>query len=536
MAASSSNPAPEPVPLLLPPPPQEPAPLSPPLTTPPEARPKPIPTVADNFRSLLRSGEALIRFAFRGNSGRPAPRNPPPPRPPSQQHTHHHNRPAEIMKRLQREKFADMIKHMDGHEQIDRLVALYTSSAKGFHLPELPVRVKVALDAAGALLLVDGDELEQARDRLAKARNTTGLSSRFVFESSTRGGKDTVAAELATGLGAAAAASGRPLELTRLQYCAHVSDLLSMTLVPFGAQCNNFLHGSSLIQSIQSRALSGGPPSYSERHDCGAGVSIKGSRFRASIAELIFGSPGEHGGGGGNGDHEVPNRLTTFGKVSYETADDIKLSLSGLWQVRPPASRFSDLGALAVPLGSLKTRRTIASSPLSPPTTQPPPSSDLMVQMPAPPAPLTPMTGIGSTVAVQGSVAAATVAAGTAPAAARPAPSSHTVAVMVDCDMYETMRAEGWVEMETAAAAATPARPRGPVARWGVCVSDCPEHELGWGVRIGGTAERNAHRPHVEGFLSFDLGKGGRVQPGLVIAMDGDKRTPALVLRSSWLM
>uniref|UniRef100_I1PL17 Uncharacterized protein n=1 Tax=Oryza glaberrima TaxID=4538 RepID=I1PL17_ORYGL len=114
---------------------------------------------------------------------------------------------AEIIKRLQREKFVDMIKHMDGHEQIYRLVALYTSSAKVFHLPELPVRVKVALDAAGALLLVDGDELEQARDRLVKARNTTGLSSRFVFESSTRGGKDTVTAELATGLGVAAVGS-----------------------------------------------------------------------------------------------------------------------------------------------------------------------------------------------------------------------------------------------------------------------------------------------------------------------------------------
>uniref|UniRef100_A0A0D3HE21 Uncharacterized protein n=1 Tax=Oryza barthii TaxID=65489 RepID=A0A0D3HE21_9ORYZ len=174
-----------------------------------------------------------------------------------------------------------------------------------------------------------------------------------------------------------------------------------------------------------------------------------------------------------------------------------------------------------------RTRRAIAPPPSPPATTHPPPSPDLMVQVPAPPAPPTPMMGIGSTVAVQGSVAAA--------AAAATAPSSHTVAVMVDCDMYDTLRAEGWVEMETAAAA-TPARWRGPVARWGVCVSDCPEHELGWGVRIGGTAERNAHRPHVEGFLSFDLGKGGRVQPGLVIAMDGDKRTPALVLRSSWLM
>ncbi|KAF0929726.1 hypothetical protein E2562_024418 [Oryza meyeriana var. granulata] len=432
------------------------------------------------------------------------------------------------MKRLQREKLSDMIKLMDGHEQIDRIVSLYTSGAKGLHLPELPVRVKVALDAAGALLLVDGDELDRARDRLANARTTTGLSSRFVFESTTRAGKDTVAAELATGLGAAAA-GGRPLELTRLQYCAHVCRWLSMTLVPFGAQCDNSLHGSSLIQSIQSRALLSEPPSFSERHDCGAGLSIKGPKFRASMAKLIFGSPGDQGGG----DHVVPNRLTTFGKVSYEVADDVKLSLSGLWQVRPPSSRFSNLGALAVPLGSLKTRKTTAPPP-SPPA-PPPQSSDssLTVQVPAPPAPLTSMEGIGATVPVHGSIAATTAA----PPAAPPVPGaqsapSHTVAVMVDCDVFETMRAEGWVEMETAVRRHGLRRP----LRWGVCVSDCPEHELGWGFRVGGTAEDAEHPKHLEGFLSFDLGKGGRLQPGLVIAMDGKKRTPALVLRSSWLM
>uniref|UniRef100_A0A0D9XK07 Uncharacterized protein n=1 Tax=Leersia perrieri TaxID=77586 RepID=A0A0D9XK07_9ORYZ len=489
MASSPSDPAPLPAPLMLPAPP-EPAPLSPP--PPQQAKPTPTPTVADNFRSLLKSTDSLIRFAFRGNSGSPTPRPPPP----HQQQHHHHNRPAEIMKRV--EKLSDMMKLMDGHEQIDRLVALYNSSAKGFHLPELPVRVKVALDAAGALLLVDSDELEQARDRLAKASNTTGLSSRFVFESTTRRGKDTVAAELATG---AAAAGGRPLEMTRLQYCAHVGEILSLTLVPFGAQCNNFLHGSSLIQGIQSRALTGGPPSFSERHDCGAGLSIKGSRFRASMAELIFGSP--------PGEHEVPNRLTTFGKVSYETADDVKLSLSGLWQVRPPSSRFSDLGALAVPLGSLKTRGSKTITPSSPP----------------------PPLRTGMTVPVMGAVP-------TAPAPAPPSSSSHTVAVMVDCDMYETLRAEGWVEVESTTPAAR-RRGSGTAVRWGFCVSECPEHELGWGVRIGGAAaeeETETHRPHVEGFLSFDLGKGGRLQPGLVIAMDGDKRTPALVLRSSWLI
>ncbi|KAL5224073.1 hypothetical protein ABZP36_010712 [Zizania latifolia] len=505
MASSpSSNPAPEPAPLMPPPPSPEPVTLLPP--SPPEARPKPSPTFADNFRGLLRSGEAFIRSAFGGNSGHPAP----PGQQQQQQHHHHHNHPAEIMKRLQRDKFSDVMKLMDGHEQIERIVSLYTTGAKGFHLPELPVRVKVALDAAGALLLVDGDELEQARDTLAKARNTTGLSSKFVFESRTRAGKDTVAAELATGVGeAAAAAGGRPLELTRLQYCAHVSNWLSMTLVPFGAQCNNFLHGSSLIQSLQSRASLGGPPSFSERHDCGAGLSVNGSRFSVSMAELIFGSPGEQGGGGVDHGVPIPNRLTTFGQISYEPANDVKLSLSGLWQVCPPSSRFSNLGALAVPLGSLNPRKTITPTPPPPPPV--PELPKLSVSVEGPPRPisptLTPMASIG-----------------------------ETVTVMVDCDMYETMRAEGWVEMGTAGTAGRRRRGRAAPVRWGVCLSDCPEHELGWGVRMGGTVEGETHRPHVEGFLSFDLGKGGRVQPGLVIATDGDKRTAALVLRSSWLM
>ncbi|KAG8091682.1 hypothetical protein GUJ93_ZPchr0012g20604 [Zizania palustris] len=384
MASSpSSNPAPEPAPLM-PPPLPEPVPLLPLPPPPPEAKPKPSPNFADNFCGLLRSGEAFIRSALGGNSGHPTPL-----RQQQQQHHHHHNHPAEIMKRLQRDKLSNMMKLMDGHEQIERIVSLYTNGAKGFHLPELPVRVKVALDAAGALLLVDGDELEQARDTLAKARNTTGLCSKFVFESRTRAGKDTIAAELATGVGeAAAAAGGRPLELTRLQYCAHVNNWLSMTLVPFGAQCNNFLHGSSLIQSLQSRASLVGPPSFSQRHDCGAGLSVKGSRFSASMAELIFGSPGEQSGGGGV-DHGVPipNRLTTFGQISYEPANDVKLSLSGLWQVCPPSSRFSNLGALAVPLGSLNRRENIIPPPPPPPVPELP---KLSVPVEGPPRPIPP--------------------------------------------------------------------------------------------------------------------------------------------------
>jgi hypothetical protein len=102
------------------------------------------------------------------------------------------------------------------------------------------------------------------------------------------------------------------------------------------------------------------------------------------------------------------------------------------------------------------------------------------------------------------------------------------MAAMVDCELFEAMRAQGWVEVEGWSS-------RGPV-RWGCCLSDTPEHVLGWGVRMGGTSEGEKHRPHLEGFLSFNLGRGGKLQPGLVYVMEGEKRTPALVLRSSWFM
>lgn len=81
------------------------------------------------------------------------------------------------MKRLQRETFPDVMRLMDKHEQIDRILSMYRAGM-GFHFPELPVRAKVALDAVGALLLVDDEELDHAREILGEAGNRTGLNSR----------------------------------------------------------------------------------------------------------------------------------------------------------------------------------------------------------------------------------------------------------------------------------------------------------------------------------------------------------------------
>ncbi|OEL14939.1 hypothetical protein BAE44_0024043 [Dichanthelium oligosanthes] len=465
-SSSSSNPAlPQPPPLLLPPP--EPAP------------PLPLPeaTVAGGVRGLLRSGEALIRAVFRGNSGHPRPHLQH-----QQHHLHHHqpqqqhHRPGDIMKRLQRETFSDVMKFKEKHDQIEHILSLY-KSGKGFEFLDLPIQVKIALDAVGALFLVDGNEFEQAKATLNKAGKRTGLSSRFVFESKTRG-KDTVAAELSTRLGGAGAhlgeETGRPVELTSLQYNARINKWLSMILVPFGAQCNNFLHSSSMIQNLRSQACFDGPPSFLEHHNCAAGLRIEGSKFTASFAELIFGSGGLDSGGGGT------NRMTTFGQVSCKPNNDVKLSLSGLWQVRSLSSRFNNLGILAIPLGSLKAGAAAAEE-----------HTELSVMVDA----------------------------------------SQSIALMVDCELYETLKTEGWFQLE---------RPdHGPV-HWGFSLSDIPENELGWGVRVGGTAEgkKTHHLQHLdlEGYLNFNLGKGARLQPGLVYAKMGEKMTPALFLRSSWFM
>ncbi|TVU01123.1 hypothetical protein EJB05_53422, partial [Eragrostis curvula] len=464
---SPTDPAPQP-PLLLLPGPEPAPPVSPPL---PEFRPRPSPTVADHVRGLLRSGEAFIRGVFGGNNSGHA-------RPHPQQHHHHlhlhqqqqqhHHRAADIMKRLQRETFPDVMKLLDRHEQIERILSLY-KNGKGFQFPDFPIRVKIALDAVGALFLIDGDEFKKAKGVLDKAGYHTGLSSRFVFESKTSG-KDTIAAELATRLEAGVhhlgEAVGRSVELTRLQYCARINKKLSMILVPFGAQCNNFLRDP---RSLQSQATFHGPPSFFDHHNCGAGLRIKGSGFTASFAELLFGS--------GSQGSEGTNRMTTFGQVACEPAKDVKLSLSGLWQLCSPSSRFNNLGILAVPVGSMKPGKTEAAMDQS-----------MNVQRSAP-----------------------------------------SVAVMVDCEMYGTIKAEGWFQIE---------RSRHRPVRCGFSLSDTPENKLGWGVRMGGTAEGEGHQlhhQHLEGFLNLTFGKGS-LQPGLVYAMEGDKWTPALFLRSSWFM
>lgn len=202
--------------------------------------------------------------------------------------------------------------------------------------------------------------------------------------------------------------------------------------------------------------------------------------------------------------------MTTFGQVSCKPANDVKLSLSGIWQVHSLSPRFNNLGILAIPLGSLK--------PGNPNTSGTGEHTELSVKF-------------NNQTGASASATSHTVVAvhGASPAVQLP----QSMALMVDCELYQTLKTEGWFQMERSI--------HRPV-RWGFSLSDIPDNELGWGVKVsGGTAEemmRKNQLQHLEleGFLNFNLGKGARLQPGLVYAQMESKMTPALFLRSSWVM
>lgn len=200
--------------------------------------------------------------------------------------------------------------------------------------------------------------------------------------------------------------------------------------------------------------------------------------------------------------------MTTLGQVSCKPANDVKLSLSGIWQVHSLSPRFNNLGVLAIPLGSLIKPEN--------PTTSATEHTELSV--------FNNQTGVSATshtmVAVNGASTAVQL--------------PQSMALMVDCELYETLKTEGWFQMERSN--------HGPV-RWGFALSDIPDNELGWGVKVsGGAAEvkrkRRNQQQHLEleGFLNFNLGKGARLQPGLVYAKMEGKMMPALFLRTSWAM
>ncbi|KAJ4963043.1 hypothetical protein NE237_022982 [Protea cynaroides] len=421
---------------------------------------EPVAYVVDQIKGFAKSTEDLFKGVIhrRGNS---SSRN-----------------PIEILKRLQREAFSDLMKLRDRQDKVERMLSFYKSS-KGNPFQEVSTRVKGEVDVVGALLLVD-NIYRQTCDTVDRAGIRTGTVSRFIFEATIRQ-KDSLVAEFMAGqrgLGYNGDILGSALSLAKVMYTGNVTDWCSAVLVPVGAQCKDVGIASSLLQQGQSLTdFSFRPPLLNQCHDAAAALLVKGSKVSACLAEFVSGL------GSASDSSGIRHCLSTFGQVVYQISKGTKLTLLGIQKMPKSLNQHIGVGFLTLPVGSLRRHKH--------------------PEMP------TEASSAHITNNVEDNVAVG------------------SIGLMLELDLDESTRIRGWVEMQKSSAS---------YLQWAVTLSDTPEDELGWGLSLGGMIQGPSAWDHfqVEAFLKYNSGKRFNFQPGFVYIMDGTNRVPALMFRSSW--
>ncbi|KAJ9675077.1 hypothetical protein PVL29_024147 [Vitis rotundifolia] len=258
--------------------------------------------------------------------------------------------PIEILKRLQREAFSDLMKLRDRQDKVERILSFYKSST-GSPFKEANTHVMGEVDVLGALLMKDNVD-QQDYDAFNRAGMRTGIDSRFTFKTTIRQ-SDTLVAEFAAsqkGQGHLGDDFGSPLSLAKVLYVANVSDWFSAVAVPVGAQCRDV--GFATDSSHQGKGLtdfsSFGPPILNQHNGSAIGLMVRKSKLVASLAQFASGLGIEPCTDG------IRDCFSTFGQVVCQLSEGTKLSLMGLHQVPRPLSQQFRLGALTMPVGILK--------------------------------------------------------------------------------------------------------------------------------------------------------------------------------------
>ncbi|KAF8377798.1 hypothetical protein HHK36_031183 [Tetracentron sinense] len=387
----------------------------------------------------------------------------------------------EILKRLQREAFSDLMKLRDRQDKVERMIFSF-KSLKGSPFQEASTHIRGEVNVTGALLLVDNID-QQNCDTLSRAGIRTGIDSRFTFETTIRQ-KDTLVAEFVAsqnGQGYLGDVSGSPLSLAKVTYLANVSDWFSAVAIPVGAQCKDV--GISQNSSQQGRGLTNissfWPPILNQCHGGAVGLMVRRSNVAASLAEFVTGLRAQPGSVG------IRHCFSTFGQVICQLSKGTKLTILGLHQMSKTSSQQISLSVLTIPVGILKRNR----------------SPDTSIESSSPPIIRNTEENI----------------------------SVGSIALMLESELDESTRLGGWIEMHKS-------NPKH--LQWAVTMSDSPEDEVGWGLSLGGIIQGPSNWDHfqVEAFLKFNMGKRFSLQPGLVYVMDGTTRIPALMFRSSWSM
>ncbi|PKA54041.1 hypothetical protein AXF42_Ash016206 [Apostasia shenzhenica] len=371
--------------------------------------------------------------------------------------------PIEILKRLQREAFSDLMKLRDRQDKVERILSFY-KTGKGGPFQDASTHIKGLINGDCALTFLE-DDYQLACDNLDRSGAKRGIDLRFTFETPINQ-RDLLVAEFLAGPYGFTDQNNANLALAKLMYLANVYDWLSAALVPIGAQCMDFGAPTSQQGTKRGRRSSFWPPQFQQCQSCGIGFTVKDSTIAASLAGLVSGTREK--------DSSVDYiDLSTFFQVLYQPSQEARLAMSAVWRCRSSTQHLK-LGPIALPPSNSK-QGTSSSTPSK-----------------------------GVDVSTQASIA-----------------------LMLESQLDGGTNLDGWIEMWKSC-------PGG--LKWGVSLSDSPDDELGWGLKMGGHSEGHFKQLWMEGFLTFNLGDKAVLQPGILYMVNGNSRTPALLLRSSWFM
>lgn len=379
---------------------------------------------------------------------------------------------TEILKRLQRESFSDLMKLRDRQDKVERMISFYKSS-KGGPFQEASTLVKGQMDFMGALL-IKGDFNQQNLDIISRSGIKTGIDSRFVFQT-TIGEENALAAEfVATRKGKEhhGDALEMPLSLAKLSYTANVNDSLSLMAVPVGAQCRDVAVGSNSFDQLEKGLTdfsSFGPPLLKLHNGSAFGIAMRKSCFIASLAQFVAGL------GTPSGSNTADDRYNTFLQLACQFPRGTKLSVLGSHQLPFVSKQLRKFGALTIP-SVLSNQHEVSE-------TEPEAS---------------PFRGTRTQV------------------------SGGSAAIMLESELDGFTKLGGWVEMNTL-------DPKS--AQWAVTLTDVSEGSSGWGMSLGGIGAKHFQ---AESYLKFNMGDKFCLKPGLVYATDGDSKIASLMLRSNW--
>ncbi|XP_019068871.1 uncharacterized protein [Solanum lycopersicum] len=272
-------------------------------------------SVVDKLKSFAKSTQNLASVVFRNRN------------------------PNEILERLQRESFSDIMKLRDRQEKLERVLAFFKSS-KESPVQETSTHVRGEFDAVGALLMIG--TIDGTKCRAIENAIRTGIDSRLTFETTIRE-KDSLVAEFVGSERGQRDILGSPLSLAKVLYAAHISDWCTAVAIPVCGRCRDVAVRTS---SREERGLtdysSFGPPLLNQLNGSGISVMVKKSNIVGCFAQFVSALPESESG-------SLLYCFGTFGQVVCQLSSNTKLSILGIHKMAMLSRQQPELAAMSLP-------------------------------------------------------------------------------------------------------------------------------------------------------------------------------------------